>query len=343
MNRSTYILCLLLCGCDSAAKSPVGQAPILVLEKETVDLGEVVADTQQKITVKLKNHGTEALKVAGIETSCTCSGASVSSSTIAPNTVGELWIGIQPKSSGPGSATIKLQTNCSINPRQQVRVHWDCVAPVEIVEPLIEIGSLRPGSTKSFDVAILCRQHLLPAGRNCRLSKVMASDPHCVFTGTVPQVLSGEPTTTVGKMTITAGNTTGDAGTRLALQVDGAFEKELFVQVAWKVVSAIEVFPQRLSLGESFEGSSGIQSGEFFIQSHEGELSLGEVKSSVDWMQATQEQVSPTLTRLTVKRVADLSVGIHAGEVHVAMKSPGVPVVTVPISLTISAREELTP
>ena len=41
------ILLLLLSGCGQSAKPPVAQAPILVLEQETVELGEVVAQTKQ--------------------------------------------------------------------------------------------------------------------------------------------------------------------------------------------------------------------------------------------------------------------------------------------------------
>lgn len=343
MNHFCFALLLLAVGCGPFTSAPLTLHPILVLRQETVDLGEVIADTRHQVTVKFNNHGGESLKFGGIETTCTCSGASVSSSVIPPNGEGELLIGVQPKSSGPGSATIKLLTNCSIHPIRRVMIQWNCVAPVELVDPVFELGSIRPGSSRTFDVVIRCRKDLVPDGKTCRLTKVAASDPQCTFTGAVPQDLSGETPTTVGTMTVKAANTTGDARTRLTMQVEGAFETQLVVQAAWKVVNAIEVYPQRLSLGESVVGSNRVQSGDFIIQSHDEALELGKIESKVDWVQMTQERVSSTISRLTVKRVAELPVGIHSGEVLISVKSPQPLALIVPVSLTISPAKEEEP
>ena len=332
------ILLLLVGGC-----SPGPTAPILVLERETVVLGEVVADSRQKITVKLNNHGSGPLQLRELGTSCTCSGASVSSDTIEAGAVGELWIGITPKSAGAGSAIVTIQSNCSIKPRQAVRVEWTCVAPLEVVPPIIDLGNVRPGQVLTRDVTILCRKHLLPVGKTCRLLSVTSTDPRCVFTGQVPQELTSDAPTTVGTLTMTVGDLLGDARTRLLLNIEGAIEKELELQAAWKVVDLVETVPQRLSLGESIAGSKEIQSGILLIRSNAAALEWGRITSSADWFEATPELIPPTLAHLTVQRVGELQVGIHTGEVSVELKSPVMRTVTIPISLTIAKAKEVAP
>ena len=335
MKCHIWLLLLLTAGCS---QEPT--APILVLERETVVLGEVVVDSQQKITVKLYNHGRGPLQRRELGTSCTCSGARVSADTIEAGSAGELRIGVKPKAAGPGSATVTIQSNSSIKPRQAVRVEWTCVAPIEVDQPIVDFGHVRPGQVLTREVSLLCRKHLLPEGKSCRLSSVTANDPRCVFEGQVPLELSNAAPVKIGRIAITVGDAMGDARARLLLKIEGSIERELSLQATWKVVDLIETTPQRLSLGESVAGAQDIQSGDFLIRSNDVALEFGNIVSSIDEIQTSHELVSPTLARFTVQRVGELQVGIHTGEVSVELKSPVMRTVSVPISLTITKAQE---
>lgn len=337
MSRFCTALLLLAWGCGDET-GPA--APLLVLERDSIDLGECLAKTRQKVAVALYNHGSAPLELEKLGTSCTCSGASVSSDRIESGGAARLWIGVTPEDPGPGSAFVKVHSNCSISPVHVVQVQWTCVEAVEVVPPHISFGDIRPGQETARDVAVLCRKAFLPEGAPCRPVGVEPEDPRCRFVGTLPYDITPDVARTVGRLLVTADDTTGDASARVTFKIDGAGQRDLVVRIDWRNVHAVETIPQRLSLGEFVPGSEREPSGTVLVRSNEGELVLGDIVAEHPWVHVEATRLSASLTRLTVTRTGELADGIHTSRLTIPVTSPVVEAVEVPVSLIVSSPKE---
>lgn len=323
------LLCLI--GCD---RSP--REPILVIDSDTLSLGDVKADEPKEARVQLLNHGTAPLHIKELISSCKCSGAEVSTSTIEAGSEGWLTIKVKPRDSGANSAVVTVNSDSSIEPSQTVRVSWNCVAPVELVNSSWECGSVRPGEIVARDVLVRTRKSLFLPGEECFVSKVDVSGAEGVFTSALPLHLDRDGEMILGRLTVTAPNNPGNGFLRVMFHLTGSENRELPLAVNWRVVRSFEVVPERLSLGvQPRSASDATPAGHVIVRSNQGELKCDRVTSSVDWAEADLKSQSDHSFVVSVRRTKELDAGIHTGQLELTLSSPEVTKVEIPFSVMV--------
>jgi hypothetical protein len=120
-------LVFLLAACSSGTAE-------LVLEQTSYDLGEVINGEVRTIEVILRNAGSSALVIESVTTSCGCTSAEVSPTTIPPGESGLLLVEFDsgahgPESNGPVMRQVFISSNDSDEPELEFRFSADVKAP----------------------------------------------------------------------------------------------------------------------------------------------------------------------------------------------------------------------
>ncbi|NIM92778.1 MAG: DUF1573 domain-containing protein [Anaerolineales bacterium] len=122
-------LALLLLGILLAACA--GGSPDLFLDQQMIDLGEVVNGEIRTIEVSLWNEGTSDLVIEAVTTSCGCTKAEVSPTTISPGESGELIIEFDSGAHGPeANGPIMRQVFVFSNDRDEPQTEFQFTAEV---------------------------------------------------------------------------------------------------------------------------------------------------------------------------------------------------------------------
>jgi hypothetical protein len=110
-----------------------GGSPNLTLEEKSVDLGEVVNGERRRIEIQFQNDGTSDLVIESVTTSCGCTTAEVSPTTITAGGSGLLIIKFDsgahgPESNGPVIRQVFITSNDRNKPEIVVQFSADVVA-----------------------------------------------------------------------------------------------------------------------------------------------------------------------------------------------------------------------
>lgn len=106
-------------------------APVLSLEQETYDLGEVKAGEKVTKKISFTNTGKSPLQIKEANASCGCTVPSFSKEPIAPGETGELEVTYTaPNSNGTQMKTVTLITN-TVNGAEEFKITANVVGAVE--------------------------------------------------------------------------------------------------------------------------------------------------------------------------------------------------------------------
>ncbi len=125
------LLALGLLGSLLAACS--GGSPNLTLDQQTIDLGQVVNGEVRTMQIPLRNIGTSDLVIEAVTTSCGCTSAEVSPTTIPPGESGMLIVNFDsgahgPEANGPVMRQVFIVSNDSDEAEIEFRFTADVVA-----------------------------------------------------------------------------------------------------------------------------------------------------------------------------------------------------------------------
>ena len=116
------------------ALAACGGAPELLLDREVVDLGQVVNGEIRTIEVPVRNAGTGTLVIEAVSTSCGCTTASVEPSTIEPGQSGMLQVSFDsgahgPEANGPVVRQVFIASNDPERPELEFQFQADVLPP----------------------------------------------------------------------------------------------------------------------------------------------------------------------------------------------------------------------
>jgi Protein of unknown function (DUF1573) len=109
MKKYIYLFSLqtiLLLSC----KQP-NQKPILVVDRDSVDIGQLNFNDSASLRYVLQNNGSARLEIKSVGTSCGCSKAYFSDSIISPGSSVELRVGYKATDTGHFKKHIVIETN----------------------------------------------------------------------------------------------------------------------------------------------------------------------------------------------------------------------------------------
>lgn len=123
----SLVIVLLLAACSSGS-------PDLILEKQEVDLGQIVNGEVRDLQVSIENQGGADLIIEAVSTSCGCTSAEVVPSTILPGESGLLKISYDsgahgPEANGPVMRQIFIASNDPDQPEIEFRLLADVLPP----------------------------------------------------------------------------------------------------------------------------------------------------------------------------------------------------------------------
>jgi hypothetical protein len=123
----SLVIVLLLAACSS-------DSPDLILEKQEVDLGQIVNGEVRDLQVSIENQGGADLIIEAVSTSCGCTSAEVVPSTILPGESGLLMISYDsgahgPEANGPVMRQIFIASNDPDQPEIEFRLLADVLPP----------------------------------------------------------------------------------------------------------------------------------------------------------------------------------------------------------------------
>jgi hypothetical protein len=119
----SLVIVLLLAACSSGT-------PDLILEKQEVDLGQIVNGEVRDLQVSIENQGGADLIIEAVSTSCGCTSAEVVPSTILPGESGLLKISYDSgahglEANGPVMRQIFIASNDPDHPEVEFRLLAD--------------------------------------------------------------------------------------------------------------------------------------------------------------------------------------------------------------------------
>jgi hypothetical protein len=100
-----------------------------------IDFGAIPADKPVITTVQVYNEGTAALRIENVRTSCGCTTATLSSTTIAAGEAADLQVTFDPQAHpglyGPLLRIVYLTSNDPTQPEVEIPVSVEILAPEE--------------------------------------------------------------------------------------------------------------------------------------------------------------------------------------------------------------------
>ena len=325
MRRLAATLVLAIAGCFQ----PPAPA-VLVFERSEIDLGEVLAGESHRVVFPFENLGGENLVISKIETSCRCTDANVTQSTLEPQAKAELIVLTKPSGTGEHRADIALHSNSDEGAARQVCVKWNGVAPVELAPTRIDLGSIPTGTRQSIPFAILARPALLASPAPCLVAMSPVEAP---VTCTLSQLELHERVE--GVVDVDAGEQTGEAQRTVEFLVSGGWSGTLTLHVTWTVRDHLLAIPRRLSLGVGRPGTE--MAGTIRLRSDDGPLAVESVQvEAVHWRPGVRiSPVSETESHLQVTATLPSSVGIYEATARVQYRQPQAGEMLIPIVATV--------
>ncbi|RIK51240.1 MAG: hypothetical protein DCC57_10915 [Chloroflexi bacterium] len=126
-----FLLPMLLAGLLAAC----GGAPAMTVAPAAIDFGAIPADNPVSTTIQVYNQGTAALRIDNVRTSCGCTTATLSSTTVAAGAAVDLQVTFDPQAHpglyGPLLRIVYLSSNDPTQPELEIPVSVEILAPKE--------------------------------------------------------------------------------------------------------------------------------------------------------------------------------------------------------------------
>lgn len=175
------LLCLLLLAMTGLSAIPVQAAgPKIVLDKADYDFGQVFEGQKVDHVFRFQNGGDAPLIIDRVRSSCGCTAALVSSTSLAPGEVGEVRTSFDSnRFSGEVVKTVYLYTNDATQATTQFNLRGTVVREIEINPGQLDLGPIPAGSRREARVALTNRgpKELQILGVKSTVAEVTASVP----------------------------------------------------------------------------------------------------------------------------------------------------------------------
>lgn len=226
-------ICLLLLAMTSLSAIPVLAAgPKIVLDKADHDFGKVFEGQKVDHVFRFQNGGDAPLIIDRVRSSCGCTAALVSSTSLAPGEVGEVRTSFDSnRFSGEVVKTIYLYTNDAGQSPTQFNLRGTVEREIEINPGQLDLGSLPAGRGREARVEFTNRgpKELELLGVKSTLAEVTASIPQS-------RIAPGKSVAVVTKVAPKSGR--GRLSGYLLVQTNSPHMPELRVPIYGNVVEA---------------------------------------------------------------------------------------------------------
>ena len=146
---------LLLAMLFVAAEMAVAAAPRIVVEEESFDFGTILQGEKVEKVFRFRNEGDAPLLVDKVKTSCGCTAALLSASTLAPGESGEVRTSFDStRFSGAVQKTVAIYSNDPSRAVTQLLIKGSIRQELFASPAFIELGTLKAGVETILSVTI---------------------------------------------------------------------------------------------------------------------------------------------------------------------------------------------
>lgn len=158
-NIMKRFLCLLLLALTGLTAMPVQAAgPKIVLDKADYDFGQVFEGQKVDHVFRFQNAGDAPLIIDRVRSSCGCTAALLSATSLAPGEVGEVRTSFDSnRFSGDVVKTIYLYSNDATQATTQFNMRGTVVREIEISPGQLDLGPLPAGTVREARVQLTNR------------------------------------------------------------------------------------------------------------------------------------------------------------------------------------------
>jgi len=129
--------------------------PSVEVAAPAFDFGSAINGVPVKHVFRLKNVGTGSLVIGAVQTSCGCTAARPSKSTVAPGEESDIAVTFDTRADkGPATRTITVFTNDPKHPQLNLTLKGDIKVQVEAVPSPVAFGNVKHGTEQAREVTV---------------------------------------------------------------------------------------------------------------------------------------------------------------------------------------------
>lgn len=261
----------ILGGCDGASRTEEPAAPAqswLMISEERKDLGTILKGEetrQERVEITLSNQGPGPLEIQEVETSCTCTQATVRPRTIPAGGTAALSAVVRIGDAGDADgARISLTSNDPVEPRREVSIFWKVRTPLHSSVSSVNLPQLAPGDGLERSLPLylegisLCPSCVVESRAATSAMKVEATVND--ETRGASHAQAGAPKEVeIGRLDVTLPPQDDERHhselARVEIVCGGERLAAMKLPITWVVASAIQTSPDRLFVGETEPGA----------------------------------------------------------------------------------------
>jgi len=205
--------------------APALAAPSISVEKPVHDFGTVTQGEKVDHLFSVKNRGDEPLTINQIRSSCGCTAATLSATTISPGKSGDVKVTFDSTNfAGQVTKTVQLDSNDPRNPSTMLTMQGKVSEIIAANPRTLNLGSLKAGSRKEVMLTVENRG-------NRPFAVTSVHSPMAAIVGTVREGKVNPGRTGEIAVTVTVPREGRFLSGYLTIQTDSPLKRELVVPV----------------------------------------------------------------------------------------------------------------
>ena len=312
---------------ESAFPRSEAKGPDLRVDNYDYDFGFIEEGTRLDHTFSLKNKGIEDLMLLNVETTCTCTQATLPNERrIPPGGEGELVVGFDSEGRrGPQSQIVTVHSNDPISPVVRFRIGGDVQpARLAISKRSLDFGTVRKRDSAKKEMFVT------DTGNGTLIVRKVTSDSPFVQAA-LASTTTTQPLSYPITVVLRQGTPVGELRTKITVYSNHAKEPVLEVPVSAVVVGDIDVFPDQFFLGLLKKGQSASKKLTLSTTSDEP-LTIQKIDNPCDYVIVTAApEVEGKKYTITATLKGAAPVGLTKQVVVVHTNDPDQPEIKIPL------------
>lgn len=286
---------------NPAKPSEETKKPKIQFQEDFFDFGKIDQQKTVEHIFKFKNAGNADLKIDNLKSSCSCTGALITSKVIPPGDSGEIKVAFSSKSfQGEVKRSVLVFSNDPDNGKYTLNIKSNVQAFLEANPQRIDFGSLKNGESVSRGLAV---KNLINEPVTIKEVKTDIKD---IKVGEFEKEINPNEETTIN-LTLTSSSLPGSFFGNMEITTVQHSDKKLIVSVTGKILGDITLTPDNLYFGIVKKGGKSEQKIKIVNNSNSA-IKLLEVKSNLEFIKLNfsgktllpKENIELTLSLLPV-------------------------------------------
>jgi|GEM_PF-519459 len=317
-------------GCPAACSSPTA-LPALVVEKKTIDAGDVMRGETAHFAFVLKNTGTALLEILAKPT-CGCTVAKFDK-TIPPGGQGKVEAELRTSSYRTRvEKTLTLTTNDPRNPKVDLTIAVN-VVPIVQVEPgpgKVVRPTAREPAVEEFRVRIRDSETAEVTGARCSASYAHAA---------IEPLPGGEGNGRAYRVKLTVDPSAPTGRSTFTLTITTSSKREPTAVVPIICEKGIVVAPATVFLGSIRQGAPSPESRSVILRRLEGAFRILKMETDNPNLEVREESVQDgSIHLVTISYRGDAAApGVHRGKIRVQTDDPLQPTLQIGVLYVVAA------